>query len=136
MGCRPLDPQRGLPQADAVQLSIYMHGAAEQPGAVRRVVDARDRLQRADQHGVRNAGGGSHDVQAVPEAIDEVDICMTGRPEHHFRALRAAARGMRRQIARSLVGLGLDDPPDLAASGTGVDEVHAEQVARDQQGFA
>jgi hypothetical protein len=32
-----------------------MHGAAEQPRPMGRAVDARDRLQRADQHRVRDA---------------------------------------------------------------------------------
>ena len=47
-----------------------------------------------------------------------------------------AARGMRSQVLRALVGLGLDDPPDLPAGGTGVDQVHAEEVARDEERFA
>ena len=42
---------------------------------------------------------------------------------------------MRGQILRALVRLGLDDPPDLPAGGTGVDQVHAEQVARDERAF-
>jgi hypothetical protein len=40
------------------------------------------------------------------------------------------------EIARSFVGLGLDDASDLATGGTGVDQVHAEEFARDEEGFA
>jgi hypothetical protein len=43
---------------------------------------------------------------------------------------------MRSQVAGALVGLGLDDPPDRTAGGAGVEQVHAEEVARDQERFA
>src|SRR5688572_24375111 len=113
-----------------------MHRAAKQAGTVRRVVDAGNRLQPANEHRMRHASGGSHDVEAVPEAVDEVDICMTRRSEHDLGALGPAARGMCSQIPRALVGLGLDDPPDLPAGRAGVDQMHAEEVARDQERFA
>jgi hypothetical protein len=40
------------------------------------------------------------------------------------------------EVARAFVCLRLDDASDLPAGGTGVDEVHAEQVARDEKRFA
>jgi hypothetical protein len=43
---------------------------------------------------------------------------------------------MRSQVPRTLVCLGLDDPPYLTAGGTCVDQVHAEEVARDEKRFA
>src|SRR5262249_7808246 len=79
IGGRWFDPQWGLPQVGAVQTPIYVHCPAKQAGAVRPVGNAGDRLESANQHRVRDAFGGGHDVEAVPEPVDEIDVCVARR---------------------------------------------------------
>jgi hypothetical protein len=82
---------------------------------------------------MRYPGESGHHVEAVPHAIDKVDIGMAGRTEHNLVASGAASGGMGGEILRPLVGLGLDDLPDLAVASAGtrrayVDQVHADEL--------
>ena len=49
-------------------------------------------------------------VHAKVHAVGEVDVGMTGRPEHHGIARRLAAERVRARIGRARVGLDLDQP--------------------------
>ncbi len=52
--------------------------------------------------------GGDH-VQALVHAVDEVDVGVTGRPEHDSGALGQAARSMGGDVGEAEVGFGFDN---------------------------
>ena len=52
-------------------------GSAGRPAPRAHGVDARDRLERPDEHRARLAVGAAHDVQAVMQPVDEVDVGVT-----------------------------------------------------------
>ena len=53
--------------------------------------------------------GAADQVQAVPHAVGEVDVRMTGRAEHHAVAGGAAAIGVGAGVVRAVVGLDLGE---------------------------
>ena len=72
---------------------------------------------------------GDH-VHAVIHAIDEIDIGMARRTEHHLRPFRESPGRMGGEVVRPEVRLHLDNPADAFA----VDEMFAEQFLRDRDG--
>src|SRR5262249_16536188 len=64
------------------------------------------------------------------------DVGVPRRAEHDARAHREAARGMRREIVGSEVGLDLHDAPDARDALEAADEKLAEEIAGDRDGVA
>src|SRR5207245_3570865 len=81
----------------------------------------------------RHASPCRHDFHAMPEAIDEINISMSGRAEHDFRSLRASTRRVCREILGPHVGFSFYDPACAAATAILVDQVHADEFARDNE---
>ena len=63
------------------------------------------------------------------QAVDQVHVGMPGPAEHHPRARGQPLRGMRREVVRPEVGLGLDDATDPRRAIDHVHQVHAQQFA-------
>ena len=65
---------------------------AADPRRARMTLRPSDRFDGPDEHGGGVAVGAADDVQAVVQAVDEVDIGMARRPEHHRRAAECGRR--------------------------------------------
>ncbi len=75
----------------------------------------------------------NHHVYAVPEAVDEVDICVAGRAEHDLVAGSSASGGVCGEVLRPLIGLNLDDSAYATGAVVVMHQMHAEQIPRDDQ---
>jgi hypothetical protein len=118
-----LEPQAVAAEVRGVQAAIDVHCPAEKTGPPARPVEMRDRLESAQQDCVRRAFRARDDVQAVPETVDQVHVRMARRAVHDARARRQAPRRVRREVARTLVSLGLDDSADAQQLAVPVHEV-------------
>ena len=78
--------------------------------------------------------GFGDDIHAEMHAINEIDVGVAGWAEHSFGARREAASGMGGEVVGAEIGFGLDDFADAAGAVGDVDEVFAEQFARDEGG--
>ena len=65
-------------------------------------------LGRAQQHRLGLGARTAHHVGAQVQPVDEVDVQVSGRAEHHRVARRPPARRVGGQVLRPLVGLDLD----------------------------
>ena len=128
-----LDPKAACTQIGAVERAIDSHRTAQQSGAPGLVCDALNGLEGAQQHGVWHAFARRYDVHAIPEAIDEINVRMSGRAEHDFRPLRASTGRVCREILGAHVGFGLYDAADAPSVAVVVDQVHADELARDKE---
>lgn len=120
-------------QVRSIQAAVDAHRAAEQARAPALLREMLHGLERADQYRVRHVDLRGHDVEAIPEAVDEVHIGVTCRSEHHFGAARAPARRVRREIPWTLIGFGLDDASDAALAAVSMDEIGSDQRARHRE---
>ena len=77
------------------------------------------------------ACGGGHDIQAIPEAVNEVDIGMACLTKHDFGTRGASLGRVCGEIFGTHVRFGLDDAADAHRTCVIVDEVHADEVTRD-----
>src|SRR5262249_35069352 len=68
------EPQLIAQQVDTVQAAIDVQRTAQQTRAPGPCVEPAQRLERTQQHRVRHARGAGDDVEAVPEAVDEVYV--------------------------------------------------------------
>jgi predicted NUDIX family NTP pyrophosphohydrolase len=73
---------------------------------------------------------GDH-VHAVMHPVDEVDVRVAGRTEHHLRSRRESARRVRGQIMLAQVGFDLNDSADAANAVDNVNQVAAQKVPGD-----
>ncbi len=87
-----LDPQRPAAEVFAREPSIYVHRSTNQTRTPGLVPDIAHGFDGADQHRVRNALFARDDVEAIPHAINQIDVGVTGRAEHHSRAFGPSAR--------------------------------------------
>lgn len=124
--------QRVADEIDTILAPIDVQGAAEETWSLRTAFDVRNGLHGAQQHRGGAAVRFHHDVHAVVNAVNEIDIGVAGWPEHHLGARRAAAGGMCRQIMRPEICLDLDDTPDAYDATRAVHDVLAEQRMRDR----
>ncbi len=118
---------------DTVQRPIDVHGAAEQPRAPGAVVDAFNRLDRAQKHGLRHTFFARDHVEAVPESIDEIHVGVPRRTEHDGVARCLAASRVCGEILRAEVRLGLHDPADAPQTSEPVHQVHPDELPRDDE---
>ena len=103
------------------------------PGPQVLSVTLRDRLERANQHGLRDARPPGDDVEAVPEAIDEVDVGMAGRSEHHLGPLGPAAAECAARSSGPRYASVSTMRPMRRVPAVVVYQVHADELARDEQ---
>ena len=106
--------------------------AASTPRRSRIALDARRRLEGADQHPGAVAGRRADEVEAPVDAVRAIDVGAAGRPEHHGVARRVAAEAVRRRIVL-VVGLGLDDPPPTPSTNT-LAPISARATSSDEAG--
>ncbi len=111
-GLRPFDPERITEKACAIEAAVDVHCAAKKAWAPSFVRNVGDWLQRTEQYRLWHAFTPRDDVDAIPEAVDQIHIGAAGGAEHHLGALGSPARGMRCQIVRTQVRFGLHDPAD------------------------
>src|SRR6185295_1903887 len=93
-------------------------------------LDPEARLERPYQHGPRLAVAAGDDVEAVVDSIDEVDVGVARRTEHHGVARRGSGPGVARGVLGSAVGLDLDDAPRHHTVPVAVDQPASEEIAR------
>ncbi len=72
-------------------------------------IQAEDRLERTNQHGVRLAFARDHDIEGPTDSVKQIDVRAPRWTEHRFGSFGASARAVRRLIERAAVGLALDD---------------------------
>jgi hypothetical protein len=101
-----------------------------------RCIDAGQGLDSSYQHRVRYIERRRDHIQAMPDAIDQVDISMARRTKHDLGPRSATARRMRRQILRPAVRLGFNDPRNVGVPSTGVHQVQPDQLPGHCQCFA
>jgi len=99
-------------------------------------LDASDRLQGAEEHGLGAARRLADDVEHVVDAVDEVHVGVTRGAEHDLVARGAAMPGMAGLVLGADVGLGLDDAPGKHAALDAATEDAAEELAGDAEGAA
>jgi hypothetical protein len=75
-----------------------------------------------------------HYIQAIPETIDKVDIRMARWAKHDFGSLCASTGRMRREIRGAHVRFGLDDAADAPSNTVVMDQMDADELARDEEG--
>lgn len=90
-------------------------------------------LQRPNEHGFP---GSCHDIEAVVHSVDEKDVGVAGRAEHHFRSRRTALGAVAGEIAWPQIGFGLDDAADAARVLSLHNQQLAEEVAGDVDGIS
>src|SRR5205085_3854432 len=110
---RRVERQAGVRTRHAERLAEPSRAGAEEtdriePAPLSHRVDARARLERTDEDGVRDSDRLTHDVEAPVDPVRAVDVRMTGRPEHGRVARCASAIAMRGRIL-VVVRLDLDD---------------------------
>ena len=119
---REPDPERlGELAGPRAELALATH-----PAAGAHLVDAVERLERADQDRRPDALLLRNGVQERMHAVGEVDVGVAGRPEQRPRARREPGEGVAGRLLH-VVALGLDDPP----GGPAVADHAADQLARD-----
>ena len=101
-------------------------------------VDALQRLDGTDQHGVGDARRLGDDVEAVVHAVHKINVGPAGLAVHRPAAGRLAEAGVRGAIGRAQVRLDLDDPANPsgppAASAIFAHEAGPEQAPGDLEG--
>jgi hypothetical protein len=75
-------------------------------------IDAGDWFQRADEHRRRPSFRFGDDVEAMVDAVDEVDVGATRGSEHGRGARRATGTSVAGPVCWPRIGLGLHDAPD------------------------
>lgn len=98
------DLNRGL--RSEYGLAVERARNAERPGEASRPGDAFD---AADQHAPWHAIGFGNQVQALVDAVNQVDVGAARRPEDDARPRRYAARSVRRPVAPPQIRLHLHD---------------------------
>jgi hypothetical protein len=129
-----LDPEPVATKIFTVEAAVDVHGAAKKSRPPGFVSNTSHRFQRAQQHGMWGPGGLSDDVEAIPKAVNQINIGMAGRPEHDFGSPRTPARRMGRKIVRPAIGLGLYDAADSQDVSIGMYQVLTDEIASDVQG--
>ncbi len=128
---RPVDQRAGVEgQPDPERLCELARARAEvlearRPAALAHLLDAVDRLERADQHRGPHPLLLRHRVQQGVDPVREVDVGAARRAEQGARARRDAREGVAGRFFH-VVALGLDDAPRRGP----VPYDAAEQVAR------
>jgi len=82
---------------------------------------------------MRHAFRRRHNIQAVPEAVDEIDVSMTGRAKHDFGARGPAFGRMGRQILGAHVGFRFHDASDPKRAGIVMHQVHTDEITGDRK---
>lgn len=77
---------------------------------------------------MRNASGGRYDIEAIPEAVNKVDVSMPGLAKHDFGPGGSPTGGVCCEILWPHVGLRLDDAPHAHRATIIVHEMHADEV--------
>src|SRR5579864_409127 len=95
----------------AVVLQRDAQRARELAGSVGRASDSGTRLKGANQHATGGAFRLRHDVEAVMDAVNQVNIGVARRAEQDACAGRQAAVGVSGRIGGAQIGFGLDDAP-------------------------
>lgn len=100
-------------------------GAREAPGA-------RDAFDGADEDAAGGAVGFGDEIEALVDAVDEVDVGAAWRPEDDTRAGRESTGGVGGFVIEAEVGFGFDDGGGVGAA----DEEFAEEFAGNGDGVA
>jgi len=125
---RPLAPtadtQRAAIQTRAIQIARNRERLRQFAGTVREAVgrtvplasghhliEATQRLERANQHAPGHSLAIRNHIQAFVHAVDEVHVRTAGRTEYHFGPRSKAARGVGRQVVEPEIGFRLDQHP-------------------------
>ena len=74
----------------AVQPAVNFHRAAKQARSVGFACEIFHRFKRAQQNGGRVAFAFGHDIHAMMDAINQINIGKAGRAEHGFGAFGQA----------------------------------------------
>ena len=120
----------------SVEAPVNLQGPADERRAVG-APHARRRVESADQDGMRHALRAGDEVEAMVQAVDEVDVGASRRAEHGLGAPGPPATGgVRRLVLRPQVGLDLDEAPAEGASTHLTDEDLAEKVSSYVEGVS
>ena len=87
-GSRFGDEESVAQQIMVVQSPVNLHRPAKQAGAVGFASEIFHWFKRAQQNGGRVAGAFGHDVHAMMDAVDQINIGKTRRAKHGLGALR------------------------------------------------
>ena len=98
--------------------------------------DAQHRFEGADEDAAGFAFWLAGHIDAVVHSVDEVHVCVTGRPEHDLVSGRDSAKAVRRGIGSlgdvgAQVGLYFDDAPGEPAGWGARSKQLAEKLGRD-----
>jgi hypothetical protein len=83
---------------------------------------------------MRDAFARSHDIHAIPEAIDEIYVSATRRPEHDFGSRRATPCRVGCEVLGSQVGFCFDYATNAVCAVIGMHQVHADELTGDEKG--
>ena len=133
---RRFDPQRPTAKIGAREPPIYVHGFAKQTRTPGFASNVAQRLDGAYQYRVWDAVFASHYVQAIPHAINQIDVGVTRRTVHDGVALCSSRRRVCRQILWTLIRLGLDDATCEPLATMQPNQMHADEFTRHRQSTA
>ena len=114
-------------QVDTVLGPVDLHGPTETTRTVSRTQKILNRLHGADQHCGSVAFSFGHDVHAGIHPVDQIDVCVAGRPEHDPGPGGDAPGGMGGLVVGAQIGLDFYDPPDPDSPARPVDEKLTEE---------
>lgn len=115
----------GVEDGQAVLRAGDAEGAREAPGAG-------DAFDGADEDAAGGAVGFGDEIEALVDAVDEIDVGAAGRAEDDLGAGGDAAGGVGGFVIEAEVGFGFDDGGGVGAA----DEEFAEEIAGDGDGVA
>lgn len=109
--------------------------ACETPGAIaaQTLVDARDGLDGAHEHGMSPALAMRDDVEAVVHPVDQKHVRVAGLAEERACSLRETDARVAGGVVRSAIRLGLDDARDFFLPAMIDDETRADESAREHE---
>jgi hypothetical protein len=126
------DLQRRLPKGMTVETAVDAEGFCQTAGTVEAARERGERAEGAEEDAAGSTGGFGDDVEALVDAVAEIDVGAAGRAEQDAGAGGEAAAGVSGKVGGAKVGLYFDDAPGSLA----VDERFAEEGAGDRNGVA
>src|SRR5690606_36464251 len=112
----------------AIQAFVDIECAAQQTGAAGFYIDTFYRLQRTYAHACAIT---DDNIDAVINAIDEINVSVSRRTEQRGRACRESFAGMRGRVVRPEVSLYLYNAPNALDTIGNANKMFAPQALRD-----
>lgn len=126
------DLQGRLPEGMTVETAVDAEHFRETAGAVEAARERGERTEGAEENAAGSTGGFGDDVEALVDAVAQIDVGAAGGTEQDAGAGGEAAAGVSGEVGGAEVGLYFDDAPGAFA----VDESFAEEGAGDRNGVA